>query len=203
MVEKNPTISELIKVIECCSSGTGCGVCIARNTPLCDEWVDKVANLIRHQQKEIERLKDEKEEIRLFNLAIQNGEIDMRIESEMAKSFYYSIIQIFEQNGAKNFFTTTVDIGGKKGRYAFTIEKVGGQTVADKIAELKAEIERLKIDLENERNWGKIQTKQAVKDTAREILQEIGNIWNAHGKWEFRNCLWFKNLCERYGVEVK
>ena len=52
MVEKNPTNAELIKVIECCSSGTGCGVCIARNTPLCDEWVDKVANLIRHQQEE-------------------------------------------------------------------------------------------------------------------------------------------------------
>jgi hypothetical protein len=65
------------------------------------------------QKAEIEKLKDEKEEIRLFNLAIQNGEIDMRIESEMAKSFYHSIVQIFEQNGATNFFTTTVDIEGK------------------------------------------------------------------------------------------
>jgi hypothetical protein len=101
-------------------------------------WVDGevivgTLDLIHRLQDENKRLKDEKEEIRLFNLAIENGEIDMRIESEMAKSFYNSIVQVFEQNGAKNFFTTTIDIGGKKGRYAFTIEKVGGQTVAEKV----------------------------------------------------------------------
>ena len=101
------------------------------------------------QKAEIERLKDEKEEIRLFNLALQNGEVDMRIESEMAKSFYNSIIQVFEQNGGKNFFTTTIDIEGKNGRYAFTIEKVGGQTVAEKLADQKAEIERLTEDCES------------------------------------------------------
>lgn len=46
------------------------------------------------------------------------------------------------------------------------------------IAEQKAEIERLKIDLENEKNWGKIKTKQAVKDTAREfaILVEFHSV---------------------------
>lgn len=104
---------------------------------------DQQKDIIAKQKSEIERLKDEKKEIKLFNLAIQNGEVDMRIESEMAKSFYNSIVQVFEQNGAKNFFTTTIDIEGKKGRYAFTIEKVGGQTVAEKLAEQKAEIERL------------------------------------------------------------
>ena len=36
-----------------------------------------------------------------------------------------------------------------------------------------AEIERLKIDIKNEKNWGKIQTKQAVKDTAKEIFKNI------------------------------
>lgn len=108
-----------------------------------DSWKNKFFKA----QEEIERLKDEKEEIKLFNLAIQNGEVDMRIESEMAKSFYGSIVQVFEQNGSKNFFTTTIDIEGKKGRYAFTIEKVGGQTVAEKLAEQKAEIERLTEEL--------------------------------------------------------
>lgn len=113
-----------------------------------DSWKNKFFKA----NEEIKRLKDEKEEIKLFNLAIQNGEVDMRIESEMAKSFYGSIVQVFEQNGAKNFFTTTIDIEGKKGRYAFTIEKVGGQTVAEKLAEQKAEIERLteELDLANE-----------------------------------------------------
>ena len=41
----------------------------------------------------------------------------------------------------------------------------------------KAEIERLKIDLANEKNWGKIQTKQAVKDTAKEILDGLRNLF--------------------------
>ena len=36
-----------------------------------------------------------------------------------------------------------------------------------------AEIERLKIDIKNEKNWGKIQTKQAVKDTAKEIFTDL------------------------------
>ena len=50
MVEKNPTISELIKVIEHCTSGNGCDGCIARYTTLCDDWVEKVINLIHQQQ---------------------------------------------------------------------------------------------------------------------------------------------------------
>lgn len=43
----------------------------------------------------------------------------------------------------------------------------------DLIHRQKAEIERLKLDLKNEKNWGKIQTKQTVKDTAKEIYQEL------------------------------
>ena len=48
-----------------------------------------------------------------------------------------------------------------------------------KNAELQKQVdelkERAKIDLENEKNWGKIQTKQAVKDTAKEIYGEIND----------------------------
>lgn len=45
--------------------------------------------------------------------------------------------------------------------------------------------------------------QQAVKDTAKEILQEIGNIWDDNGEFMFRDYQWYKNLCERYGVEVE
>lgn len=37
----------------------------------------------------------------------------------------------------------------------------------------KEEIERLKIDIKNEKNWGKIQTKQAGQSTAKEIYREL------------------------------
>ena len=56
----------------------------------------------------------------------------------------------------------------------------------------KAEIERLKIDLANEKNWGKIQTKQAVKDTAKEILDEVSKHFG--GKW-------LVELYKKYGLE--
>ena len=63
--------------------------------------------------------------------------------------------------------------------------------------------ERAKIDLENERNWGKIQTKQAIKDTAKEIygrVLELIPIWGGYQKFidDFEG--WLK---ERYGVEVE
>ena len=79
----------------------------------------------------------------------------------------------------------------------------------------KAEIERLKIDLENERNWGKIQTKQAVKDTAKEILTEIDDLTlciidgsNEFEKGYFQAIMDMKTaikdlIKEHYGVEVK
>lgn len=67
----------------------------------------------------------------------------------------------------------------------------------------KAEIERLKIDIKNEKNWGKIQTKQAVKDTAKEIYDYIKSI-EEHGLPTSCVGEWVKNrLKERYGVEVE
>lgn len=56
----------------------------------------------------------------------------------------------------------------------------------------KAEIERLKIDIKNEKNWGKIQTKQAVKDAAKEILDEVSKHFG--GKW-------LVELYKKYGLE--
>ena len=60
------------------------------------------------------------------------------------------------------------------------------------IAEQKEEIERLKIDIKTEKNWGKIQTKQAVKNTAKEILDEVSKHFG--GKW-------LVELYKKYGLE--
>ena len=66
----------------------------------------------------------------------------------------------------------------------------------------KKEIERLKIDLENEKNWGKIQTKQAEKDTAKEILGLI--LAKEFEKGDYLTDDELKELFkERYGVEVE
>ena len=67
------------------------------------------------------------------------------------------------------------------------------------IAKQKAEIERLKIDIKNEKNWGKIQTKQTVKDTAKEIFSFIVNQYD--GEYFLHNVEQF--IAEKYGVEVE
>ena len=72
----------------------------------------------------------------------------------------------------------------------------------DEMKKQKTEIERLKIDLANEKNWGKIQTKQAVKDTAKEIwtivMSDECSVENTFDDTKFT-----KIIKERYGVEVE
>ena len=60
----------------------------------------------------------------------------------------------------------------------------------------KAEIEKLKINLANEKKWGKIQAKQAEKETAREILSMF-NDKNYITENELK-----KAIAKRYDVEV-
>ena len=78
----------------------------------------------------------------------------------------------------------------------------------------KAVIERLKIDLEIEKKWTKIQRKQAVEDTAREILQMVDNHLRGQDQWIINKTQGgsvyklaiaeIKLLIkERYGVEVE
>ena len=60
--------------------------------------------------------------------------------------------------------------------------------------------ERAKIDLENEKNWGKIQTRQAVKDTAKEIFTEVLSLCkNAREKLS----IMFSNKQSGYGEGYK
>ena len=50
--------------------------------------------------------------------------------------------------------------------------------------------------------WHGNEMKQAVKDTAKEILTEIGKepCEHAYLNWD---CEWYKRACEKYGVEVE
>lgn len=113
-------------------------------------------------------------DLRLYETQMKNGEIDMAFGSEDCTAFVYSILQIFKQNGGNNFVSTTLEVDGKElgGRYALTIQKVGGLTPIEK----------------------------ARKDTAKEILSAIKDI-DDEGE-PFRNYYWFERLCKQYGVEV-
>lgn len=66
---------------------------------------------------------------------------------------------------------------------------------------LKQWLKRLNADLEYEKNWGKQQTKQAVKDTAKKICDLILEHWE---KNQFVECDWLRvAISEKYGVEVE
>ena len=46
--------------------------------------------------------------------------------------------------------------------------------------------------------------RQAVKDTAKEILQYVGDLYDdGDQRFRLKDYQWHKNLCERYGVEVE
>jgi hypothetical protein len=67
-----------------------------------------------------------------------------------------------------------------------------GETIneaSETLRNQRAKIEMLKINIENEKKWGKIQVKQERKETAREILGELD--------------LFFKGTTFRQGYEFK
>ena len=70
----------------------------------------------------------------------------------------------------------------------------------------KAEIERLKINLANEKKWGKIQAKQAEKDMARKILGELDLFFKGttfRKGYEFKKIMEkLKEMAKSHGVEV-
>ena len=66
----------------------------------------------------------------------------------------------------------------------------------------KAEIERLKIDIKNEKNWGKIQTKQAGQSTAKEIFTDLLKEFSIRKSCGNADVV-VREMASRKGVEVK
>lgn len=81
---------------------------------------------------DVSAVKAEQEEIKLFNAEIKNGEIDMTVGSAGFKTFFAIVEQMFKQNGAKAFLTTTIE-GGNDTKYAVTIQKVGEKSPAEEL----------------------------------------------------------------------
>jgi hypothetical protein len=151
------------------------------------EFLREAIALIQDQKQEIERLTE-----------------SYLVNSCMRKGCYCSICEkknsCDECRKCDNCITSApckmfrVDIQ----KFAKTIEKNAElQKQADDLKE------RAKIDLANEKNWGKVKEKQAVKDTAEKIycrVLELIPIWGGYQKFidDFEE--WLK---ESYGVEVE
>lgn len=135
--------------------------------------VSKAVAVIQEAMEEIRALRKNDADLRLYEIQMKNGEIDMTVGSEDCNAFIFGLIQIFRQNGATNFFTTTIEADDKHGeRYALTIRKVGGETPAEQLSRIR-------------------------KETAKEILSYWHDDWK-HGQG-IEDFGW---LCKKYGVKI-
>lgn len=69
-------------------------------------------------------------------------------------------------------------------------------------AELQKQVKQLKIGLESEKNWGKIQKKQAVKDTAKEIYTDLLKEFSIRKSCGNADVV-LREMANRKGVEVE
>jgi hypothetical protein len=144
------------KALECCrhSIKGGCKDCPYHNpNEDCQEFlIWNMEDYINELESENERLSKEREDLRLFDIALGNGKVDMTLGGNTAKSFINAIVQIFEQNNATNFLATTIETVSSGNKYSLVIQKENGQTPSEKLTELKDRIAELEKDNELLRN---------------------------------------------------
>ena len=205
MEEKKLTDEEVIKALKNCSGGYGAGIVgnlyemaldlihrlQAENIGLMERvetLINSLHETIDKQKAELEELKSPKFgrwKVKFFKA---QEEIERLTEENERLNKLLEEKRIDELNTAKQIVAQNCILNEEN-------------------AELQKQVdewkERAKIDLKNERNWSKIQIKQAVKDTAKEILQ--GLVEKAY----LNECIdltvnevkaWFR---EDYGVEVE
>ena len=111
------------------------------------------------------------DEIKVFGLEMKNGEVDMTVGSDTFNYITAMLVQMLEQNNAKNFLTTAIEVGNQK--YSVTVQKNGGKTPSEELSELKTENAELRERLEK----------------AVELPCKIGDeVYEVHGKCDGKNC---------------
>ena len=139
----------------------------------CEKILTKnnILTLINELESENERLNKEKEDLRLFDIALGNGKVDMTLGGNTAKSFINAIVQIFEQNNATNFLATTIETVSSGNKYSLVIQKENGQTPSEKLTELKDRIAELEKEIEENAFYSKGYA-QGIKNTYEVVIPE-------------------------------
>lgn len=84
-------------------------------------------------------------EVMVHELHFVDGKIDMRISGMPAKLFMFYLIQLFEQNGGKNFLTSTIADNRTGKKYEITVRDcTGKESPAEKITRLEKELNDLR-----------------------------------------------------------
>lgn len=131
--------------------------------------LENLLTLINELESENERLSKEKEDLRLFDIALGNGKVDMTLGGNTAKSFINAIVQVFEQNNATNFLATTIESISSGNKYSLVIQKENGQTPSEKLSELKDRI----AELEKENEALSFAVKQGFNDCQKKALKQF------------------------------
>lgn len=119
-----------------------------------------------------------KSDLRIHEMQMKNGEIDMTIGSDDCTLFIWSIIQIFKQNCGKNFVTTTVEVDDKQGeRYALTIQKIGGESPAEHLNRIR---------------------RETAKEIFQDLYKQANNVWQAI-EWTTDD---LKQFAKKYDIEI-
>lgn len=141
-----------------------------KGNPILISFAD-ILTLINEFESENERLSKEKEDLRLFDIALGNGKVDMTLGGNTAKSFINAIVQIFEQNNATNFLATTIETISSGNKYSLVIQKENGQTPSEKLTELKDQIVELKKEIEENAFYSKGYA-QGIKNTYEVVVPD-------------------------------
>lgn len=103
-------------------------------------------NRIKQLESENAELKKQQDEIQLYSFSMKSGEVNMRLGSSHFDLIISALAQMIEQNGAKNFLTTAVEIDASK--YSVTVQKTGGVTPSETITQLREENAELREKLD-------------------------------------------------------
>jgi chromosome segregation ATPase len=162
-----------------------------------DEQVGHAELVIEEQKAEIERLKEDRNQLALCNKGLQDGINEYQADNaELGRKNAELQKQVDElKDERENMQAEILRFEDMK----FTQEHCD---LYDENEALKQWLKRLNADLEYEKNWGKIQAKQAEKDTAKEILGVI--LAKEFEKGDYLTDDELHELFkERYGVEVE
>ena len=128
--------------------------------------------VIAEQKAEIERLTEDRNQLALCNKGLQDGINEYQADNaELGRKNAELQKQVDElKDERENMQAEILRFEDMK----FTQEHCD---LYDENEALKQWLKRLNADLEYEKNWGKIQAKQAEKDTAKEILDDLRDIF--------------------------
>jgi hypothetical protein len=139
-------------------------------------------NKIEQQQQEIEQLETALYDFNLQTLKIKNGEVDFTIGGENAKVFFNMLIQVFKQNGGKNFLCQTMQAINGNEKYSITIQNCNGVlSPEEKLSKLQQEVEQKNKALGKSRSaleYCKISACNPAQGVAEKMIDEINKILN-------------------------